>query len=46
MFFFYPDGFVGGSHRLEMKCGDLAKTLEVSALTGRLVEVKPEDTTK
>jgi len=44
MFYFYPDGFVGGSHLLEMKCGNLSKTLEVSSLTGRLVEVKPEET--
>ena len=43
MFYFYPDGFVGGSHRLEIKCGDLSRTLEVSALTGRLIEIKPED---
>lgn len=42
MFYFYPDGFVGGSHRLEIKCGELARTLEVSALTGRLIEIKPE----
>lgn len=44
MFYFYPDGFVGGSHRLEIKCGDEARALEVSSLTGRLIEVKPEDT--
>lgn len=43
MFYFYPDGFVGGSHRLEIKCGDESRTLEVSSLTGRLIEVKPED---
>lgn len=43
MFYFYPDGFVGGSHRLEIKCGELTRTLEVSPLTGRLIEVKPED---
>lgn len=43
MFYFYPDGFVGGNHRLEMKCGDLTRTLEVSPLTGRLIEVKPEE---
>ena len=43
MFYFYPDGFVGGSHQIEMKCGEVSKTLEVSALTGRLVEVKPEE---
>ena len=43
MFYFYSDGFVGGDHRLEIKCGDLARTLEVSALTGRLIEIKPED---
>ena len=44
MFYFYPDGFVGGGHRLEIKCGDLTRTLEVSSLTGRLIEVKPEET--
>ena len=43
MFYFYPDGFVGGSHRLEIKCGERSRTLEVSALTGRLIEVKPEE---
>jgi len=43
MFYFYPDGFVGGKHLLEIKCGELSRTLEVSALTGRLVETKPED---
>lgn len=42
MFYFYPDGFVGGSHRLEISCGESSRTLEVSALTGRLIEVKPE----
>ena len=44
MFYFYPDGFVGGNHRLEIKCGELSRTLEVSSLTGRLIEVKPEET--
>ena len=43
MFYFYPDGFVGGSHRLEITCGKASRTLEVSALTGRLIEVKPEE---
>ena len=46
MFYFYPDGFVGGTHRLEMKCGELTRTLEVSPLTGQLIEVKPEDLAK
>ena len=46
MFYFYPDGFVGGTHRLELKCGELARTLEISTLTGQLIEVKPEETTK
>ena len=46
MFYFYPDGFVGGTHRLEMKCGELTRTLEVSPLTGQLIEVKPEESAK
>ena len=46
MFYFYPDGFVGGSHRLELKCGELSRTLEISTLTGQLIEVKPEEMTK
>lgn len=43
IFYFYSDGFVGGRHLLEIKCGEISRTLEVSALTGRLIEVKPED---
>jgi len=46
MFYFYPDGFVGGAHRLELKCGELGRTLEVSPLTGQLIEVKTEATAK
>ena len=42
MFYFYPDGFVGGRHLLEIRCGDISRTFEVSPLTGRLIEVKQE----
>ena len=43
IFYFYADGFVGGAFQLEMKCGEVVRTFEVSPLTGRLLEVKPEE---
>ena len=43
LLYFYSDGFVGGSHQLEIKCGKVSRAFEVSTLTGRLTEVKPED---
>ena len=42
MLYFYPDGFVGGRHRLEIACGESSRSFEVSPLTGRLIEIKPE----
>ena len=42
MLYFYSDGFVGGAQTLEIKCGEIARSLEVSPLTGRLIELKPE----
>ena len=40
MFYFYADGFVGGSHRLNAECGQISRAWEVSPLTGRLIEIK------
>lgn len=41
-FYFYADGFVGGAFRLEAECGSVSRALEVSPLTGRLIEIEPE----
>ena len=38
--YFYADGFVSGSHRLEAECGEASRALEVSPITGRLVEAE------
>lgn len=42
MFYFYADGFVGGTHRLDAECGSVSRAWEVSPLTGRLIEVGRE----
>ena len=38
MFYFYADGFVGGKYRIEAECCAVSRALEVSPLTGRLIE--------
>ncbi len=44
MFFFYADGYVGGSgNRLAVSCGNLSRSFEVSPLTGRVLELPPEE---
>ena len=43
MFRFYADGFVGGTHLVEVECGAVSRKYEVSPLTGRLIEVKEEE---
>lgn len=42
MFRFYADGFVGGTHLVEVECGDITRKYEISPLTGRLIEVREE----
>ena len=45
-FRFYADGFVGGTHLVEVECGELARKYEISPLTGRLIEVRDEEEPK
>lgn len=42
LFYFYADGFVGGTRRLEAQCGEISRIMEVSPLTGRLIELREE----
>ena len=43
MFKFYSDGGASGRRRLELRIGELKRSFEVSALTGRVVPVREEE---
>ncbi|MBO4630844.1 MAG: hypothetical protein J5858_02870 [Lentisphaeria bacterium] len=43
MFKFYSDGGASGHRKLELRIGELKRNFEVSALTGRIIEVKDEE---
>ncbi|MBQ9338318.1 MAG: type II secretion system protein [Lentisphaeria bacterium] len=43
MFKFYSDGGASGRRRLELRIGELKRSFEVSALTGRVIPVREEE---
>ena len=43
IFRFFADGAAAGGYRLIFRCGTLEKVFEVSRLTGRLMEVEPDE---
>ena len=43
MFRFFSDGSASGQRRLELKIGELHRAFEISALTGRMVEVREQE---
>ena len=46
MFKFFSDGGASGRRRLELRIGELRRSFEVSALTGRVIEVKEDENSK
>ena len=43
IFRFFADGAAAGGYRLIFRCGTLEKVFEVSRLTGRLMEIEPDE---
>ena len=43
MFKFYSDGGASGYRKLELQIGELRRVFEISALTGRMIELREEE---